>query len=186
MLHQYVPAALREAISKMNKIVLIVTVFAGSLVYGQRSVPPTDTLVISGKIKKPLRFTLAELDTFPKVSIKDQVIYNHKGELKDTITSMRGIPLKMLLAPVDYVYDKPKTLNEFYIVFVASDGYKVVFSWNEIYNTQTGNDFFIVTEMEGKTLKQIEQRIVFISTADLKTGRRYMKGLRRMEVKQAE
>lgn len=170
----------------MKQFIIIVFLLASFISYGQRSVPSTDTLFITGKIKKATLYKLADLDTFPKTIIKDQVIYNHKGEIKDTITEMRGIPLKTLLAPVDYLYEKPKTLNEFYFVFTASDGYKVVFSWNEIYNTQAGNEFFIVTEMKGKKLKNIEQRIVFISTADIKTGRRYIKGLRTIEVKQVE
>jgi len=131
-------------------------------------------------------FKLADLAKFPQEAIKDQVIYNHKGEVKDTLTGMKGIPLKALLASVEYDYEKPKTLNEFYFVCIASDGYKVVFSWNEIYNTETGNSFFIVTRLEGKELKKIDQRIVFISTADLKTGRRYIKGLSKIEVKQVE
>ena len=67
---------------------------------------------------------------------------------------------------------------------MASDGYKVVFSWNKIYNT--GNNFFIVTELEGKKLRELDQRIVFISTADLKTGRRYINGLTKIEVKRVE
>ena len=76
--------------------------------------------------------------------------------------------------------------DRFYFVFIASDGYRVVFSWNEIYNTETGNNFFIVTEMEGKKLYDVDQRIIFISTADLKTGRRYIKGLEKIEVRQLE
>ena len=76
--------------------------------------------------------------------------------------------------------------SKIYFVFKASDGYKVVFSWNEIYNTDSGNNFFIVTELEGKKLKELEQRIMFISTADLKTGRRYIKGLEKIEVRQVE
>ncbi|MBK9592619.1 MAG: hypothetical protein IPO32_14365 [Crocinitomicaceae bacterium] len=67
-------------------------------------------------------------------------------------------------------------MNEFYFIFTASDGYKVVFSWNEIYNSHAGNQFFILTEMEGKKIGEMNQRIVFISTADLQTGRRYIKG----------
>lgn len=180
------PAAWHKSIREMKQLIVIIMVLAGSLAYSQRSVPPTDTLFISGKIKKAVMFRLADLDTFPKSRIKGQVIYNHKGEIKDTISGMRGVALKAVLAPLDYVYEKPKTLNEFYFVLTASDGYKVVFSWNEIYNTQAGNEFFIVTEMKGKKGKEVEQRIVFISTADIKTGRRYIKGLRTIEVKQVE
>ena len=171
---------------KIRILILTIVILTSYSVNAQRTIPPTDTLFVTGKIKNSTTFTLADLDTFPKIAIKDQIIYNQNGEIKDTIMGMRGIPIKTLLASILYVYDKPKFLNEFYFVFTTSDGYKVVFSWNEIYNTETGNNFFIVTEMEGKKLKELEQRIVFISTADLKTGRRYIKGLEKIEVRQVE
>lgn len=152
----------------------------------QRVIPPTDSLRIVGQVKNPTTFVMADLDKLPKTPIKDQIIYNHNGEVKDTLTGMAGVSLKTLLSPVQYVYDKPKVLNEFYFVFVASDGYKVVFSWNEIYNTEVGNDFFIVTQLKGKQAREMDQRIMFISAADLKSGRRYIKGLERIEVRRVE
>ena len=171
---------------KIRILILTITILTNFSVSAQRTIPPTDSLQVTGKIKNPTVYTLADLDTFPKTAIKDQIIYNHNGEVKDTLTGMSGIPLKTLLASIIYVYDKPKFLNEFYFVFIASDGYRVVFSWNEIYNTETGNNFFIVTEMEGQKLKDLGQRILFISTADLKTGRRYIKGLEKIDVRQLE
>jgi len=171
---------------KIRILILTISILTNFSVKGQRTIPPTDSLQVTGKIKNPTVFTLADLDTFPKTAIKDQIIYNHNGEVKDTLTGMSGIPLKTLLASIQYVYDKPKFLNEFYFVFIASDGYRVVFSWNEIYNTETGNNFYIVTEMEGKRLNDLGQRILFISTGDLKTGRRYIKGLEKIEIRQLE
>lgn len=165
---------------------MTIAILTNFSVNAQRTIPPTDSLWVTGKIKNPTVFTLANLNTFLKTAIKDQIIYNHNGEVKDTLTGMSGIPLKTLLASILYVYDKPKFLNEFYFVFIASDGYRVVFSWNEIYNTETGNNFFIVTEMEGKKLNDLGQRILFISTGDLKTGRRYIKGLEKIDVRQLE
>lgn len=171
---------------KIRIQILIITLLTNYSLIAQRIIPPTDSLIVTGKITNPTTFTLADLDTFPRTVIKDQIIYNQKGEIKDTVTGMSGISLKSLLASIQYIYDKPKFLNEFYFVFIASDGYKVVFSWNEIYNTETGNNSFIVTEMGGKKLKELDQRILFISTADLKTGRRYIKGLEKIDVKQVE
>jgi hypothetical protein len=132
------------------------------------------------------RFSIADLDTFPTTNIPDQFIYNHKGELKDTITGLRGIRLKNILASIEYIYEKPKELNEYYMIMTASDGYKVVFSWNEIYNTVAGEHFFILTEMDGIKLPQMEQRIAFLSTGDLQSGRRYIKGLKEIDIKRAE
>ncbi|MES2411549.1 MAG: molybdopterin-binding protein, partial [Bacteroidota bacterium] len=79
-----------------------------------------------------------------------------------------------------------KELNEFYFVLVDTDGDKIVFSWNEIFNTEAGNTFYIITEMDGKKLKDMEQKIIFISTSDLKSGRRYIKALEKIQVKRAE
>jgi hypothetical protein len=171
---------------KLRILILGTTLLANFLLMAGGIITPTDSIKIMGKIKNGKVFSLEDLDTFPKTVIKDQIIYNHKGEVKDTLIKMKGISLKTILASIQYLNNNPKELNEFYFVFVASDGYKVVFSWNEIYNTEAGNNFFIVTEIEGKQLKYLDQRIAFISTTDLKTGRRYIKGLSKIEVKQIE
>lgn len=167
----------------MKTLVIIILLLTGSTAISQRIIPPTDSLIITGFIKNPTVFSLADLDMFPQTVIHDLVIYSHKGEVKDTLTGLKGIPLKDLLASLEFDYDKPKNLNEFYFVFTASDDYKVVFSWNEIYNTELGNNFYILTELNGRKLLDMEQRILFISTADLNTGRRYIKGLKEIDIK---
>jgi len=59
----------------------------------------------------------------------------------------------------------------------------VVFSWNEIYNSEAGNSFYIITEMKGKSMKELDQRVVFLSSKDLKSGRRYIKCLQSIEIR---
>lgn len=165
----------------------IVFLFLASFsIHAQRTVTPSETVKIEGKIKAEKTFSISDLEAFPKVAIPDQTLYNHKGEEKGSVKNMKGVLLKTILESIQFDYEKPKELNEFYFVFVATDGYKVVFSWNEIYNTEAGNNFYIVTEMEGKKLKDLEQRILFIATADLKSGRRYIKALEKIQVKRVE
>ncbi len=156
------------------------------LLNAQRVIPPTDSLHIIGQVKMPVHYSLSDLDHFPKTKLPDQLIYNQKGEIKDTLTKLEGVALKTILEKVEFQVEKPKELNEFYFVFIASDGYKVVFSWNEIYNTAVGDQCYVVTSSEGKALAQMEDRILFISSADIKTGRRHIKGLHRIEVKRVE
>ena len=163
-------------------LVLLITLFVGA----QRKILPTDSFTITGNVKTEGKFTLAQLDSFPKQILKDHVIYNHKGEIKDTLKNVQGILLKNVLATTEYRYQKPKELNEFYFVFVASDGYKVVFSWNEIYNTDIGNHLYIITALSGKTLAAIDQRIMVLATTDLISGRRFIKGLQKIEVKRID
>ncbi len=151
---------------------------------GQEKVNPTDTLKISGRIKNEKIFTLSDLDAYPKNNIEDLVITNPKGETKGTAKNIKGVLLKTVLEKIELQADKPKELNEFYFVFIASDGYKVVFSWNEIFNTETGNNLYIITEMDGKKIKEMDQRILLAATRDFITGRRYIKGLQNIIIEQ--
>jgi len=149
----------------------------------QSTIIPTSNIRIFGAIEKEVSYSIEDILKFNTVNVEDQVIYNHTGEAKDTLNHLRGVPLKDFLKDIKFNYEKPKELNEFYFVFNASDGYRVVFSWNEIYNSEAGNSFYIITEMRGKSIKELDQRIVFLSSKDLKSGRRYIKCLQSIEVK---
>ncbi len=170
----------------MKKTVLLLVMLVGLTAMAQRKITPTKSFSVKGKVKKEQAFTLKQLDSFPKTAIADRIVYNHKGEAKDTIRNMKGVLLTTVLSKMEFTYEKPKELNEFYFVCIASDGYKVVFSWNEIYNTEIGNNLYIVTEMDGKAAKDMEQRILLLAASDLKTGRRYIKGFERIEVRRVE
>lgn len=165
---------------------LIVAFLLVSSVYAQRTIAPSQTVKIEGKVKAGRTFSIADLDAFPKVAIPDQTLHNQNGEVKNTVKNMKGVLLKTVLESIEFDYGKPKELNEFYFVFVATDDYKVVFSWNEIYNSEAGNNFYFVTEMDGKNIREMDQRILFISATDLKPGRRYIKALEKIEVRRIE
>lgn len=172
----------------MKKFILLLTcIFIfGVTIYAQENIKVTETLYIEGKVKNLGKITLSEIEKLEAEKIKDVVIYNHKGEIKDTLFNMKGVPIKSLLSKYEFAYENPKELNEFYFIFKASDGYKVVFSWNEIYNTEMGNSFYIITELKNQKLASIKQRIMFLSPKDLKSGRRYIKGLERIEVRKID
>jgi hypothetical protein len=167
----------------MRIIIIIITALISLAAVGQDKSIPTDTLRISGQIKNELIFTLHDLDTFPTKTISDVIITNHLGETKKTAKQLKGFLLKKLLEKVDLQTSAPKELNEFYFIFIASDGYKVVFSWNEIFNTATGNSFYLITEQDGKKIKESDERILIVSATDFKTGRRYIKGLQKIIIK---
>ena len=154
--------------------------------FAQRKVEPTNQFAISGKVKAELKFTLADLESYETKAIPDIVVTNNSGEVKSTAKGMKGILLKTILDKLEFPIEKPKELNEFYFTFIASDGYKAVFSWNEIFNTETGNNIYIVTEKDGKKLKEMEERILIVTTTDFKTGRRHIKGLEKIIVSRVD
>ncbi len=71
-------------------------------------------------------------------------------------------------------------LNTYYIECQATDGYKVIFSWNEIFNSETGNHTMIITSKNGVNMNQLDDRIALITPTDQATGRRYVKWLNRI------
>jgi hypothetical protein len=170
----------------MKKIILVLAVVVQFQIQAQRKITPTESFTVKGKVKSEMTFNLNQLDNFARKPIADKIIYNHKGEVKDTVKNMKGVLLADILAKIEYQYDKPRELSEFYFVCTASDGYKVVFSWNEIYKTEIGNNLYIITEIEGKAPKDMEQRILLFATSDIQSGRRYVKGLETIEVRRAE
>ncbi|MEO8146527.1 MAG: hypothetical protein ABI723_02765 [Bacteroidia bacterium] len=61
-----------------------------------------------------------------------------------------------------------------------------MYSWNEIYNTEVGNAVFIITEKAVKKLSEMDEPILVVSTSDLKTGRRFIKGLSKITINRIE
>lgn len=166
----------------MKRIILLLFIVAFGQLRAQEVVRPTDSLLISGKIKKEWLFTQKDLDTFHTVPVADVQITNHMGVQKGMAKNMRGILVKDLLDKA--LMDAPnlKLFSEFYFTFIATDDYKAVFSWNEIFNTETGNHLFIITEKDGKKVRDTDDRILLIAASDFRTGRRYIKGLSKIVV----
>jgi len=69
-----------------------------------------------------------------------------------------------------------------FIVASAYDGYKVVFSWQEIFNTAVGGGVMILLERDGKPLDGEQGQLELISAEDYFAGSRYVKGLKNIEV----
>lgn len=155
-------------------------------IYAQHDIKPTEQLTIEGAVKTPFMFQLKDAGNYPSKKIDSVRITNHLKQPRHTIKDLRVISVKDILAKVELTEASPKLLSEFYFVFTGSDNYKVVFSWNEIFNTVTGNNLYIVVDMDGKTGTAVADRIALLSPMDEATGRRFVKGLAKIVVKRVE
>jgi hypothetical protein len=147
-----------------------------------QQITSTQSFLITGRVKTPVKVTGSDLIAAHIVTIGDVVITNHIGDARGTAKSLKGALLKDVLQKVEIDAESPKVLSEYYFVCKASDGYTVVFSWNEIFNTSTGDNVFIITEKEGKPWNDLPESVLMISTKDFKTGRRHVKSLAAVEV----
>jgi hypothetical protein len=147
-----------------------------------QDITSTQSFLITGRVKAPVKISGTDLLTVTSVNIGNLVITNHMGEERGTAKSLKGVLLKDILQKIEIDAENPKVLSEYYFVCKASDGYAVVFSWNEIFNTATGDNVYIITEKEGKSWNNLPESLLMISTKDFKTGRRHVKSLATIEV----
>ena len=147
---------------------------------------PEPTLTVKGEVKSEKKITFSELLKFKTETIGDVLITNHKGEAKGTAKGLKGIRLRDLLEQVTLNTDNPKLFSEYYFVCIASDGYKVVYSWNELFNAKTGDTAYIVLEKDNQSMAGSEDNILMISSQDIRTGRRYVKNLETISVGRAQ
>jgi hypothetical protein len=170
----------------MRTIICLLLSLTTYTLAAQIKLVPTDQFIIEGKVKGPLTISISDLDSFPVKNLPDLVITNHLGVKLHTLTQLKGILLKDILSKVELDAESPKVLSAYYFVLAASDNYKIVFSWNEIFNSETGNNIYIITEEEGKNIKETNDRIAIVTLTDLKTGRRHMSNIEKIMVARAQ
>jgi hypothetical protein len=68
-------------------------------------------------------------------------------------------------------------------VKVKTAGHKVVFSWQEIYNSPLGEGMLVYFAKDGVPLGAEEGRIALASLKDTNTGPRHVKWLRKLDIK---
>lgn len=166
----------------MKKLLLLIFITTTFYAIGQKNIASTEEFKITGTIKKEKIVRLSDIAELPAQKIKSLVVTNHLGEKRGVIKKMRGVKILDILKDVEFDADNPKILSEYYLTFIASDGYKAVYSWNEIFNSPTGQNIFIVVEKDGVKLKDMAERIMIITPSDFKTGRRYIKALSQIVV----
>lgn len=166
----------------MKVIISLLFIMIGSYAIAQEKNETTDQFKIEGLVKQELVVSLSTLAHYKLHTIDSVVISNHLMQRKYSLKNVKGVLLKDILDNVGIQSATPKELSEFYIVCVASDNYKVVFSWNEIFNNKTGENVYILLEHDGKPAVQTDDRVALISPSDTATGRRYVKWLKSIRV----
>jgi hypothetical protein len=170
----------------MKKLTLILFFVYAGAAFAQEKYNTTHQFAISGKVKNPSVITLDSLESYKIVAIGDIKVTNHLGEFKHQDDQLKGVLLKDVLSHTIFDTGSPKLLSAFYFTCIGSDGYKVVYSWNELYNTEVGDHVFIIMEKNGVKAAQMPESIQMTSMMDIKTGRRYLHNLDKIIVSQVD
>ena len=145
-----------------------------------------NALRVSGRVKQPLVVSMEELRGMDTEEVTDLPIFCGSGTPKGRIAGCRGVLLENVIRMAEVITQEDNDTKRMFIVASAGDGYKVVFSWQEIFNTPIGGGVMILIERDGKSLCEKNGGPELISAEDYFTGSRYVKGLENIEVLLAE
>ncbi|MES2377010.1 MAG: hypothetical protein V4553_10550 [Bacteroidota bacterium] len=169
----------------MKSLLLLLT-FCSSVAFAQETVKQTNKFSIGGKVKKGSVITMDSLKQYTIQTIGDIKVTDHTGVFKHEDDKLKGILIKDALSHTQFDVSSPKLLSTLYFVFVGADGYKVVYSWNELYNTEVGNHVYILMEKNGVKAADMKESLQMTSMMDMKTGRRYLHNLDKVIVGMVE
>jgi hypothetical protein len=167
----------------MKKLIFLLFTITAISGFAQKEKSVSDQISIEGELNHPFVFNFDAAKEYQSQTLDSFVIYNHLHERKRAILHIKGILLSDLIQKAEINEKNPKLLSQFYIVCIASDGYQVVFSWNEIFNTDIGKGIILVTEADGQKTNSLSDRMTLLSAKDFATGRRYIKGLQKIIIK---
>jgi hypothetical protein len=162
--------------------ILILFLFLGTTALAQEPLKQTLSFSISGKVKNSSTITLDSLNSYPVKVIGDIKVTDHLGTLKHQDDQLKGVLLKDILSHTVLDANSPKLYSRFYFACTGNDGYVVVYSWNELFNTEVGNHVFIIMEKNGIKADKMPESIQMTSASDFKTGRRYLHNLDKIVV----
>lgn len=137
--------------------------------------------MITGKVMAEKAITLSDLKNYNNIELQD-INVSCTPRKEDKAKAVKGVLVKSILDSVAFQYEYSRQLGQYYFLFVASDGYKIVFSFNEVYNTEIGNNLYIVTEIDGKEAGETSNKTLLLSTKDIKGGSRNVRWLSKIVI----
>jgi len=141
-----------------------------------------EILRVTGRVVKPLLLRMADILAMETEEFQDLFIVCGTGEPRDTIRHCRGVLMEKIIQKADILKGEHNDTKKMFIVALAADGFKVVFSWQEIFNTPIGGGVAVLTEKDGRPLEETRDRIDLISAQDYFAGSRYVRDLKQIEV----
>ncbi len=142
----------------------------------------TQSLRIIGRVVRPLPIPYATLLAMDSVETGSLPMICGSGEPKGAIGTCRGVLLAELINQAEVVITEHNDTKKMYVVAASDDGYKTVFSWQEIFNSPNGEGILVLLEKDGRPLYQGGGEVDLISACDYLTGPRYVRQLKTIEI----
>ena len=143
----------------------------------------TTRFTIEGTVENRLDLGVEDLGRFPPQQISELPLVCQTGANLGKLEQLKGVLLRDILEKAVIKAPEHNDVKKMAVVATASDGYKVVFSWSELFNSPLGDGVIVFFEKDGQPLADDEGRIALISGKDIRTGPRHVKWLQSIEVR---
>ncbi|VVD88891.1 putative oxidoreductase, molybdopterin binding protein [Pandoraea morbifera] len=153
-----------------------------------RCPPPlaSHEVVVSGCVKRRHSFDLCALRRLPTQLTGALDVTCLSGRKVRSASDYKGVRLSALLDVAQLRMPRARDFTRAFVLAQGADGYTVMFSWHELYNTPVGVGALVVYERDGQPLGEDEGGIGLISTGDLRVALRQVRALKRLCVHLAD
>ncbi len=142
----------------------------------------TQRVTVFGAVEHKLSLGIADLQRFPLQRIGETDLVCQSGAEVGKLENFVGVRLRDILEKAAIVSREHNDLKKIIIIASASDGYKAVFSWNELFNSPLGEGVIVFFERNGAPLDDSEGRLAMVSMQDTRAGPRHVRWLQGIEV----
>lgn len=177
----------------MNRLIRSTLFVAAALALGEASLAAgkvadpskyvTTSITVTGAVEQKLQLTVEDLRGFPPQQVGELPMICQTGANVGKLENLKGVRLRDILEKAVITAPGHNDVKKMAIIASASDGYRVVFSWSEVYNTPIGDGILVFFEKDGVPLAEDEGRIAMVSAQDIRTGPRHVKWLQGIEVR---
>lgn len=140
-------------------------------------------IFVSGQVQHPLTLGVPELLEFPSEQVSEVQLICQSGANKGQLENLKGVLLRDILTKAEVLAPGHNDVKKMIVVVSATDGYTVVFSWSEIFNSPVGDGVIVFFEKDKAPLADAEGPIALVSRLDTHTGPRHVRWLKSIEVR---
>lgn len=147
-----------------------------------QNVNVSDSVKVSGLVKNSFVISTKNVNNF---KVYDVNLYKDSSVSAGVNNLFKGILLKDILDSAKVELPFKKARGEFIVYITATDGYKVVFAYNELYYGPAALNTWLVFQKNGKDLLS-DGRFVLHCVSDPVSGPRHVKWVKSIEIKRVE
>jgi DMSO/TMAO reductase YedYZ molybdopterin-dependent catalytic subunit len=181
-------AVRRTLLQRFAPVIVLCTLLAPTAGWTQDTPAAPAKVQVTGAVARPMEFGVPELRQLAVQRVEDVRQVRMDGAPADgaQTRSYTGVRLRDVIAAAKPDEKERHDLRRSIVVLTAADGYRVVFSWAELFISPIGDGALVVFERDGAPLGPGEGPLALVSLRDTQPGPRHVKWLSKIELRRVD